>query len=176
MDLANSILKNMTSESSISALTSKLGGSSEQVTKGIESAIPGLLKSMNKNVASEEGAKSLVGALDQHKNTDSIDKQIKDADEDDGNKIIGHILGGGKNDFIGAIAKETGLDISQSGALLANIAPALLSTLSSAKNSALDKGDDIDIKDLLGSFIGDKDEKKGLSGGSLLKKLKDAIF
>ena len=176
MDLAKSLLPNLTSDSSVSALVGKTGADSDKVTKAVEKAVPGLLKSMKKNASSDDGAKSLAGALDQHKNTDSVDKQIKDADEVDGSKIIGHILGGGKNDFISEIAKETGLDLSQSGAILSNIAPALLSTVSGAKNSALDKGDDLNIMDLLGSFIGDEDEKKSVKSGSIFKKIKDAIF
>ncbi len=176
MDLVKSLMQNLTSDSSVSALVGKTGGSSEQVTKAVESAVPELLKSMKKNASSDDGAKSLMGALDQHKNTDSLDKQIEDADEIDGGKIIGHILGGGKNDFISAIASETGLDLAQSGSLLSNIAPALMSTVAGAKNSALDKGDDIDIMSLLGSFIGDEEEKKSLKGTSIFRKIKDAIL
>ena len=47
-------------------------------------ALPILIKYMTKNASSGDGALSLLGALSQHKNNNSMDLQLKDADEDDG--------------------------------------------------------------------------------------------
>lgn len=132
MDLVKMLLGSMTSESSLGALAGKSGGSADQIEKAITSAIPSLIGSMTKNASSDAGAKSLLGALSQHKDTNDISSQIKNADEEDGSKIIGKIMGGGKDDFISQIAKSSGLNIGQTNSVLSSIAPALLSTISAA--------------------------------------------
>ena len=88
MDLISTLLKNMTSEDSLSALKGVTGGSDKQVESAVNSAVPTLLKSMTKNASTEDGARSLLGALGQHTNTDPLSSQIKNADALDGKKII----------------------------------------------------------------------------------------
>ncbi|MBO4494313.1 MAG: DUF937 domain-containing protein [Clostridiales bacterium] len=130
MDLVKMLLSNMTSESSLSALTGKTGGSADQVESALTSAIPSLIGSMTKNASSSDGAKSLLGALSQHKDTNSISSQIENADEVDGGKIIGKIMGGDKDDFISKIAAKSGLNFGQTNSVLSSVAPAILSFIS----------------------------------------------
>ena len=130
MDLVKMLLSNMTSESSLSALTGKTGGSADQVESALTSAIPSLIGSMTKNASSSDGAKSLLGALSQHTDKNSISSQIENADEVDGGKIIGKIMGGEKEDFISSIASKSGLNFGQTDSVLSSIAPALLSFIS----------------------------------------------
>lgn len=187
MDLVNALLKNMTSESSIDALKGKTGGSSKQVESAVKAAIPSLIGSMTKNASSDEGAKSLLGALGQHKNTDSISSQIKNADELDGSKIIAKIMGGGKDDFIKEISKSSGLDITQSKSVLSSIAPAILSSLSAAtssekKDAKEEKIDTSSIGSFVKSLVMDEDDQKaaknlkGASSSSLLDILKKTVL
>jgi len=132
MDLVSTILKSMTSDSSLGALAGKAGVSADSVEKAITSAIPSLIGSLTKNASSAAGAKSLLGALSQHEDKSDVSSQIKNADEEDGNKIIGKIMGDGKDDFISSIAKKAGINAGQSNAILSSIAPALLSSISAA--------------------------------------------
>lgn len=191
MDLVKTLLNSMTSESSLGALAGKSGGSADQIEKAITSAIPSLIGSMTKNASSDAGAKSLLGALSQHKDTNDISSQIKNADEEDGSKIIGKIMGGGKDDFISQIAKSSGLNIGQTNSVLSSIAPALLSSISAAAKPDVqtsekketkaksEKKDTSFLSGFFGSFMkdnDDKDEKAGLGGGDLLDILKKTML
>lgn len=175
MDLISTLLKNMTSEDSLSALKGVTGGSDKQVESAVNSAVPTLLKSMTKNASTEDGARSLLGALGQHTNTDPLSSQIKNADALDGKMIIEKIMGGNKDDFIREIAKETGLDLSQTDSLLSNLAPALMSSVSAANS----KKDEPSLKSIFGQFIMDDEDKKivdGFNGDGLLDILKKTIL
>ncbi len=179
MDLVNVLVKNLSSGDSVKELSGKTGASAPQIESLIKSAVPSLMSSMNGNASSKDGAASLLEALSQHTNTDKVSKQIKDADEEDGNKILEHILGGSKNDFMTMLAKETGLDFGQTNSVLSNIAPALMSSVSAANKTNTASKDDTSITGLLGSLFVDDDDKDildGLKGNSLLDTLKNAIL
>ncbi len=130
--LLETMLGQMTSESSLNALTGKTGGSADQVSGMLSSALPTLMKAMTQNASSAEGAKSLAGALTQHTRTDSVAAQIEDADEEDGSKIIQHILGGNTASVVDGLTSSSGMNAQQVNKILSSIAPALLSGVSSA--------------------------------------------
>lgn len=193
MDLLHSLLGSMTSNSSIDALAGKSGASTDSVQKAISSALPSLLGSLTKNASTTTGAKSLLGALSQHEDASDVSSQIKNADEKDGGKIIGKILGDGKDDFISSIAKEAGINVGQSSQILSSIAPALLSAIASASKSDSDtsknssKKSDSDEGSLIGGLLGNifKDDNKkasskksnsGFDGSDLLDILKKTVL
>ncbi|MBQ1826792.1 MAG: DUF937 domain-containing protein [Erysipelotrichaceae bacterium] len=194
MDIVNMLMKNMTSKSSIGALIGKSGASADSIEKALTSAIPSLIGSMTKNASTEKGAKSLLGALSQHNDKAEISSQIENADEEDGNKIIGKIMGGGKDDFVSSIAKKAGLDIGQTNSILSSIAPAILSTVSAAAKpdtkesqakiakereeaAKSDKGDSSFLGGFLKNFMKSSDDneeasgKSGIDGSDLLGML-----
>ena len=113
MNLLQLLMGAMTSQSSVGSVSGKTGLSNKQVQQLMLLAIPLLLKYMTKNASSGNGAQSLLGALAQHTDQKNMDKQIDDADEEDGSKIISHILGS-----------------------LAILAPAMMSGVSQAASSA----------------------------------------
>ena len=172
----------MTDASAVEDLAGKTGGSDEQIEQVIRSAIPKLLGSMKSNASTEEGKKSLLGALGQHKNTDPISSQIKNADQIDGSKIISKILGGDKDDFIKALSGESGLDKDQTSSILSNIAPALMSTVSAA-NSTKEQQSEQSEQPSAGDFFkslflddGDREVLAQNEGSSLLDILKKTIL
>jgi hypothetical protein len=141
MDLVQTLIDSMTSIDSISAITSKTQGAApSQIKTAITSAIPGIMESMQKNASTEEGAASLLNALGQHTNSGSMRSQLAGADLVDGDKIITKILGCDKSDFISQVAQAAGIDFNQSRTILSNIAPAIMSTVSSANNSYNEPG------------------------------------
>ena len=95
-------------------------------------ALPILIKYMTKNASSGDGALSLLGALSQHKNNNSMDLQLKDADEADGAKIIHHILGNKENAVTQDLSAQTGLGTDQIHQVLSILAPGLMSGVSNA--------------------------------------------
>ena len=94
MNLTNLLLNGMTGDASVKALQEKSGASGKQIRMLLMLAIPLLIKYLTNNASSQSGHTSLLNALTQHTNTEPIANQIANADQNDGNAIIGHILGG----------------------------------------------------------------------------------
>ena len=161
MDLMSMLMGSMGSSDAVDALSGKLGASGDQTSKLISSALPLLMKQMTQNASSQEGAQSLMNALSQHTDTKSMAEQIGGADEADGMKIIGHILGGRQADAVTKLTKETGMDESQVNSALSSLAPALLSGLSAAMGSAKkDEKGGFDLGGIVGALFGGKNDGK----------------
>lgn len=136
MNLLQLLLGAMTSQSSVGSVSGKTGLSDQQVKKLMMLAIPLLLKYMTRNASSGNGAQSLLGALSQHTNKKDMAAQLVDADESDGEKIIGHILGKNQGKVTQDLSAQTGLNASQINQVLAILAPALMSGVSEAASTS----------------------------------------
>lgn len=170
MNLLQLLLSTMTSAGSVNSVSQKTGISSQLVKKLIVAAIPLLIKYMTKNASSASGAQSLLGALTQHTSNRTMTQQIDDADEEDGDKIITHILGDDKNTVIKELAAETGATNEQVTKGLASIAPAILSGLSAAASQAKpQQSTALDLSSLLGMFGGS--QQQAASSTDLLSAL-----
>ncbi len=168
MNLLQLLLGSMTTNDSVNSVSKKTGVNSKLTSKLLMMAIPLLISYMTKNASKKEGAQSLLGALTQHTSTDTVSQQIAKADDTDGAKIIGHILGKDQNTIIANLAKESGASVSEVNSILNNIAPALLNSLSTAttattqkpkkpKNSnKVDLSDGIDLTDIAALLNGGK--------------------
>ena len=66
--------------------------------------------------------------------------QLGDADEEDGGKIISHILGSNQSQVTQDLSAQTGLDSSQISQVLAIMAPALMSGVSNAASTTAAAG------------------------------------
>ena len=167
MNLLNMLLGTLTSGSSVDALAGKTGLSAAKLTKLLTTALPVLLKFLTKNASSAGGAQSLLGALAGHKETRSMAEQIGDADEQDGLKILNHILGDQSESVLSSLAKDNEMERADVTKALSNIAPAMMSGLSAATSSAakVDLSDGLDLSDVMGMFGG---AAKPSSGGGLL--------
>ena len=133
MNLLSLLLSSMLAPSSVNSLEQKTNVSSALIRKLLPLAIPLLIKAMTTNASNQSGALSLLGALSQHKSTNTMDDQIKTADTQDGKKIVGHILGNDYDNAIGQLSRQTGMETSQVASVLAALAPALLSGVSAAQ-------------------------------------------
>ena len=132
MNLLSMLLSSMLSSSSVNSMSGKTGLSSKQIQKLVALAVPILLKALTNNASSASGATSLLGALMQHTNKRSFADQIAEADTEDGDKIVHHILGDNSDQVVRQLATESGLETDQVNAVLANMAPALMSGVSAA--------------------------------------------
>ena len=184
MDLLNTLLGSMTSQSSVQSLSGKTGLSGKQITGLLALALPLLIKAMTKNASSGQGASSLLGALSQHANTGkkSTAQQIDEADTKDGEKIIGHIFGNDTDKVVNQLAGQTDLSADQVTSVLSQMAPAMMSGVNDAagqakkekaasKKSGFDLSDGFDMKDVMG-IVGSVTSGKG--GGDLLSMLMKA--
>ena len=171
MNLLQLLLQTMLSGNSVNSVSNKTGLSSKLVKKLITLAIPVLIKYLTSNVSSQSGALSLLSALTKHNNTRSMSEQIDEVDEEDGSKIIGHILGDDKDKVVKELAAETGIEKKQVDRSLGLIAPALLAvlaaTLTSAKKpkpqqqqaAAAPAANAIDLTSLLSTFAGSQQQQ-----------------
>ena len=177
MNLLSMLLGSLTADSSIGSLVNKLGLSPKQITKLITAALPVLLKFLTQNASSASGAQSLLSALTQHTNKKTMALQIEEADQEDGGKIISHILGKESGSVMNELAKESGLSANQVSQVLSNMAPALMSGLSAATTTAqegkakgkFDLSDGLDFSDLAALFGGSA--QSAASGNDMLGSL-----
>ncbi len=130
MSLLSTLIGSMSSDDSVNAVSKKTGVSKLAIGGLIAIALPILIKKLTSNAQSQQGAASLLGALSQHTDTDSLANQISNADAEDGSAIIGHILGSDQADTISQIAAQSNLSEEQVNSVLDNIAPAMMSSLS----------------------------------------------
>ena len=193
MDLLGTLLNGMTSQSSLSSLSARSEASPDQISSLLSSALPKLMGQVSSNASTQEGADSLMHALSQHTSTASFEDQIKDADLEDGSKIIGHIFGSDLDSVLSELSGKSDLSVPQVNSILDSVAPAMMSGISGSlsgaagKNGAkIDLSDGIDMKDvagLLSMVLGGSDDsgksEEGLGGaiggvlgaiGSLFKK------
>lgn len=141
MNLLQLLLGAMTTQSSVGSVSGKTGLSNKQIQKLMMLAIPLLLKYMTGNATSSgSGALSLLGALSQHTNKKDMAQQLNDADEDDGGKIIGHILGNNEKKVEHDLAAQTGLNEAQIKQVLSIMALALMSGVSEAATASAASG------------------------------------
>lgn len=170
MNLLSVLLKTLLADKAVAALSKKTGLSSAKLKKLIPLALPLLIKFMTNNASQLSGAQALLGALGQHTDTKAMDLQIAEADETDGGKILGHILGASSGAAINGLAQESGLKDEDVTKALSGIAPAMLSTLSGLTASGkVDLSDGLDLSDIMG-LLGGAQVSTGASkpAGSLL--------
>ena len=169
MNLLQLLLGSLTSNNSLNSMSKKTGISTKLISKLVLYAVPLLIRYMTKNASSQSGAQSLLSALTQHTGTRSMAEQIDEVDEEDGGKIINHILGDDKDKVVTTLADETGLNGEEVTKGLGALAPALLTGLSAATNSA-SSNNSLDLGDLMGMFGGSQSSASSSLGllGSLL--------
>ena len=172
------LLKSMSQQSSIDAAEKKTGISGVSILTILSYALPILIRFLTKNAGSQAGAQSLLGALNQHTSTKAMPQQILEADEADGQKILGHIFGDSEKQTVNEIASKSKVDPSVVLKVLAILAPVLLSSLQSvtaatanaqqAKKPGVDLSDGLDVSDLVAIFQGT--QQSGVTGllGALL--------
>ena len=178
MNLLNVLLKVLLADAAIKALSGKTGLSSSSLKKLLPLAIPLLLRYMTNNASSQSGALSLLGALTQHSNFRSAEEMLAEADEEDGGKIVQHILGDDTNRAVEMLAEETNLSSGEVNRGLNGLAPVLLTVLASAMLSAnnqsnsAQQGGALDLSSLLNVFGGSSVQQPvQQSSGGLLGSL-----
>ena len=129
----------------------KLGVDSSQASSLVASALPALLGGLSQNSASSEGAGALLGALSNHRGSlPSGGGLLAGLDLDDGQKILGHVLGGKQDNVVNHLAGNDGAKSSMMKQLLPILAPIVMNWLANrAKSGGLDAGG-------LGGLLGDE--------------------
>ena len=172
MNLLEMLGGSLTQESSVDNIAKKSGSSNAQIIKLVGVFLPLLMTYLTRNAKKKDGAKSLANALGQHKNTNSLAAQIKDADTDDGEKILKHILGSDEDEVTKKLAKQSGMNQSQVTSALDAMLPGIMSGISASaskagkkKSTGVDLSDGIDLSDIMGMLGESASSKKSSSMG-----------
>lgn len=179
MNLLGLLLAALTSKNALAQIAKKTGLDEKKIKKLMMIAVPLLIKYMTSNASSGDGANSLLGALAQHNKKEDVGLQLKEADEKDGGKIIGHIFGKKQDNVTQTLSAQSGLTQEQVNQILAIMAPAILSGVSKAaadqKPSAQSAVPGI-FSALLGSGAQVQAEEKydAINGTALLQALLNA--
>ena len=176
MDL-NTLMKLMTSDNTVSALGSNSGTDTDAAMSVISSLLPQLISGASQQATNKQTAESFMKALDDHStaNTKDIAAFIKNADIEDGEKIIKHLLGNKTNSAVKSAAKEAGISGEDAMKIAAMAAPLLMGVLgqqnkkqkkakSSADGSAL-------IQALLGATGSGSSSSSGISAADAISLL-----
>lgn len=170
MNLTDMLFGAVSDQASVDSLSERSGLSGAQISKLLPLALPIIMKALTKNASSKEGAASLFSALGQHTSTKPVNIQIQNADTEDGNKILQHILGGNFSSVMSDLSQQTGADQSQVQNALGSLAPALMSGLSAATSHAGNQqqaSGSFDLSGLAGLLGGGQAQQ----GGGLLSQL-----
>ena len=170
----NELMEMLSNKDAINKLGASAGIESDKVEKLISLGLPTIMKAMDRNAKTNDGAESLMKALKQHEDddVDDLEKFINKLDKNDGAKMLNHIFSNKNQAVQNNLAQQTGLDTSQVSSMLQQLAPLLLgvlgnqqkkqnldvNNLSSLMNGALKKSGKGGMMDLAEQFLdADKD-------------------
>jgi hypothetical protein len=173
LDLLNSDL----GKTIISGVSGATGTDPNKTSSVLTMALPVLMKAMERNASTPEGAQGLIGALSgQHDGSildnlsglfgGGVDENVKN----DGAKILGHVLGNKQQGVEQVIGQKSGLDASSVANILKVAAPILMGVLGQqAKQNNVSSQND--LGGMLGGLLGGNDAK---SEQSFLENILDA--
>ena len=132
----SNILDSLGGSQLIDGITKQTGVSAEQTSSVLSMALPLLMGAMQKNSETEQGASSLLSALQSDKHNGSllgsIGSLLGGSNTDltsDGAGILGHLLGDKTVSIESAISAKTGVSSSSVSQILKMVAPFLMSFL-----------------------------------------------
>jgi hypothetical protein len=170
LDLLNSDL----GKQIISGVAGSTGNDTSKTSSVLTMGLPVLMKAMERNSATPEGAAGLIGALS-NKHDGSIldnlgglfDGGVEDSIKQDGAGILGHVLGNKQEGVQQVIGQKAGIDASSVGNILKVAAPILMGYLGK-QNAGNSSGN---VVGLLGGLLGGSSAS---SDQSFLEKVLDA--
>ncbi|WBX75381.1 DUF937 domain-containing protein [Tenacibaculum ovolyticum] len=172
LDLLNSDL----GKSIISGVAGSTGQDSNKTSSVLTMALPVLMKAMQRNSATPEGAEGLMGALNKHDGgiLDNLGDLFKGGVNDnvlqDGGNILKHVLGNKQQGVEQVIGQKSGMDSGAVASILKTAAPILMGVLGkqSRQNNV---GNSSDLGGLLGGLLGGNSAQKEQS---FLEQILDA--
>lgn len=144
----------------VSGVSNSTGTNTDKTGSVLTMALPVLMKAMERNANSEEGAKGLMGALDNKHDGSILDNLgglfsggVDNSVKQDGAGILRHVLGAKQQGVQQVIGQKTGLDVSSVSNILQVAAPILMGYLGKQKrqNNVSNSGD---LTGLLGGLLG----------------------
>lgn len=106
----------------VDRLAQDLGEDPDATRQAVQASLPAILGGLTANAQSREGAGSLLEALGQHQNGLVDDVALDRVDQNDGEKILGHVFGGNTDTIVNQLG---GLGGAQSSGLVRKLLPIL---------------------------------------------------
>jgi hypothetical protein len=156
LDLLNSDI----GKTIISGVAGQTGQNESKTGSVLTMALPVLMQAMKNNASTPQGAEGLLGALNSKHNGSILDNlgglfggEVDTNVLDDGEKILGHVLGGKQQYVETALSQKSGVDAGSVSQILKVAAPILMGVLGKqAKQQNINNPSG--IKSLLGGLIG----------------------
>ncbi|MDO6596809.1 DUF937 domain-containing protein [Oceanihabitans sp. 2_MG-2023] len=173
LDLLNSDL----GKTIISGVSGSTGTDQNKTSSVLTMALPVLMKAMERNASTPQGAEGLMGALSGKHNGSILDNLgglfgggVDDEVTNDGDKILGHVLGDKKQGVEKILGEKSGLDAGSVANILKVAAPILMGVIGkqASQNNVSSSGD---LSGLLGGLLGGSGAQEEQS---FLEKILDA--
>ena len=173
LDLLNSDL----GKQIISGVSNSTGNDTNKTSSVLTMALPVLMKAMEKNATSEEGADSLMSALSNKHDGSILDNLgslfnggVDENVTKDGEGILKHVLGSKQKGVEQILGQKAGIDAGSVGNILKVAAPILMGVLGKQKR-AQNIHNSGDLTSLLGGLLGGNNTS---NEQSFLEKILDA--
>jgi len=173
LDLLNSDL----GKTIISGVSGSTGTDQSKTSSVLTMALPVLMKAMERNASTPEGAQGLMGALSSKHDGSILDNLsglfgggVDDNVKTDGAKILNHVLGQKQNGVQQVIGQKAGIDASSVGEILKVAAPILMGVLGKQSRES-NVSNPNEISSLLGGLLGGSETK---NEQSFLESILDA--
>jgi len=164
-------------KSIISGVAGSTGNDSSKTSSVLTMALPVLMKAMERNAKTPEGAKGLMSALSGKHDGGILDNLdglfgggVDDAVKQDGAGILKHVLGSKQQGVEQVISQKAGIDAGSVANILKVAAPILMGFLAKQKNEQ-NVGSSGDLTGLLGGLLGGSN---AATEQSFLEKMLDA--
>lgn len=132
LDLLNSDM----GKTIISGVSNETGQSEQKTGDLLTMALPVLMKAMQRNASTPQGAEGLLGALSNKHDGSILDNLgglfnggVNQDVVSDGGKILGHILGAKQQPVTNALSQKSGIDAGSVAQILKVAAPILMGVL-----------------------------------------------
>ncbi|KAF9660472.1 DUF937 domain-containing protein [Tenacibaculum sp. ZH5_bin.1] len=172
LDLLNSDI----GKTIISGVAGSTGQDTNKTSSVLTMALPVLMKAMQRNAATPQGAESLKNALNKHDGGildnlgDLFNGGVNSDVLQDGGKILGHVLGNKQQGVEQVIGQKAGMDTGAVADILKTTAPILMGLL--GKQSRQENvNNSSDLSGLLGGLLGGNSTQKEQS---FLEQILDA--
>ncbi len=115
----------------VNGVSSNTNASSGDITKILGAALPLLLKGAQSQTNNKKTSAGFLQALTDHSKDDTSDLKAfgRNADLEDGAKIVAHLLGKNSGSTINEVAKTAGVSANDTAKVMAAAAPLLMSML-----------------------------------------------
>lgn len=135
----NNLINALLSSNNLNQISQNTGANTNAIKDIAVQGLPAIFEGLNRNSNSKSGAESLFNALDNHDGAimaDPANVNFEHVDSNDGQKILGHILGNNRQNLLSQLlGKKTGTSSSQTLQVLSMLAPLIMGFLGKQKTT-----------------------------------------